>query len=39
MPLIMNESMVGREWGQNLAKKLIDKINTKKGINLHRHQK
>ncbi|MDO3427228.1 DUF2059 domain-containing protein [Chryseobacterium sp. APV1] len=32
MPLIMNESMeVGREWGQNLAKKLIDKINTQKG--------
>ncbi|REC40750.1 MULTISPECIES: DUF2059 domain-containing protein [Chryseobacterium] len=32
MPLIMNESMeVGREWGQNLAKKLIDKINEQKG--------
>ncbi|HCR75474.1 MAG TPA: hypothetical protein DIW37_03505 [Chryseobacterium sp.] len=32
MPLIMNESMeVGREWGQNLAKKLIDKINAQKG--------
>lgn len=32
IPLIMNESMeVGREWGQNLAKKLIDKINEQKG--------
>lgn len=32
LPLIMNESMeVGREWGQNLAKKLIDKINEQKG--------
>ena len=31
-PLIMKESMeVGREWGQNLGKKLIDKINKQKG--------
>ena len=32
MPALMNESMeIGREWGQKLAKKVTDKLETKYG--------